>query len=163
MSSSAALPHSTPGTSAATQSPHITPAVRDVAYIALGSNLGDRAAHLAAARAALAALPGCRLIGESTIEETEPIGGPPQGRFLNQMLALETDLAPRALLAALQRIERIAGRERGERWGPRTLDLDIVCFASSRRVATDDLVVPHPALGQRHFWARELRELGAAS
>jgi 2-amino-4-hydroxy-6-hydroxymethyldihydropteridine diphosphokinase len=134
--------------------------LRDIAYIALGSNLGDRNAHLAQARAALAALPGSRLLAVSGIEETAPLGGPAQGPYLNQMAALETTLEPRALLAALQHIERDAGRTRDARWGPRTLDLDIVMLGS-QRVDEPDLTVPHRGLETRDFWRRELMELGA--
>jgi 2-amino-4-hydroxy-6-hydroxymethyldihydropteridine diphosphokinase len=133
--------------------------MRDIAYIALGSNLGDRHAHLAHARAALAALPESRLLAVSSIEETEPIGGPVQGAYLNQMVALETTLRPRALLAALQRIEHDAGRMRAQRWGARTLDLDIVTFAK-QAVSEPGLTVPHPGLETRTFWQRELAELG---
>ncbi|HJU68688.1 MAG TPA: 2-amino-4-hydroxy-6-hydroxymethyldihydropteridine diphosphokinase [Gemmatimonadaceae bacterium] len=132
--------------------------MRDIAYIALGSNLGDRSAHLAHARAALAALPHSRLLALSGIEETEPLGGPMQGAYLNQMAAIETALEPHALLAALQRIERDAGRLRVERWGARTLDLDIVKFGD-RQVNDPDLTVPHPGLATREFWQRELAEL----
>ena len=130
----------------------------DVAYIALGSNLGDRHAHLARARAALAALPGSRLLAESTIEETEPLGQLDQPRYLNQMVALETTLTPHELLNHLQEIEARAGRTRHVRWGSRTLDLDIVCFA--QQVAHEPgLRVPHPELEHRPFWQRELVEL----
>ena len=135
--------------------------MRDIAYVALGSNLGDRSAHLAHARAALAALPESRLLAVSGIEETAPLGGPVQGPYLNQMVALETTLEPRALMAALQRIEFDAGRSRNERWGPRTLDLDIVRFAE-QEVHDPDLTVPHPGVETRDFWRRELAELGAA-
>lgn len=135
--------------------------MRDIAYVALGSNLGDRSAHLAHARAALAALPESRLLAVSGIEETAPLGGPVQGPYLNQMVALETTLEPRALMAALQRIELDAGRSRNERWGPRTLDLDIVRFAE-QEVHDPDLTVPHPGVETRDFWRRELAELGAA-
>jgi 2-amino-4-hydroxy-6-hydroxymethyldihydropteridine diphosphokinase len=138
------------------------PRMRDIAYIALGSNLGDRNAHLAHARSALAALPGSRLLAVSGIEETAPLGGPVQPPYLNQMAALETTLEPRALLLALQRIERDAGRIRAVRWGPRTLDLDIVRFAE-QEVHDPDLTVPHPGLDTRDFWRRELAELGAAT
>lgn len=135
--------------------------MRDVAYIALGSNLGDRAALLAAARAALAALPGSRLLAESAVDETEPLGPAGQGAYLNQMIALETTLSPRELLAALQRIEAAHGRTRAVRWGPRTLDLDIVVF--ERQVVREpDLIVPHPELPNRDFWRRELAELQGA-
>jgi 2-amino-4-hydroxy-6-hydroxymethyldihydropteridine diphosphokinase len=135
--------------------------MRDIAYIALGSNLGDRDAHLAHARAALAALPESRLLAVSSIEETEPIGGPPQDCYLNQMAALETALDPHALLAALQHIERDAGRVREERWGARTLDLDIVKFGE-KDVRDPNLIIPHPGLDTRDFWQRELAELGGS-
>jgi 2-amino-4-hydroxy-6-hydroxymethyldihydropteridine diphosphokinase len=132
--------------------------VRDVAYIALGSNLGDREGHLAAARAAIAALPGTRIVACSIVEETAPIGPVLQGAYLNQMVAVETELGPRDLLDALQGIERRAGRARGVRWGPRTLDLDIVLF-ERQQVSDPDLVVPHPELPRRDFWRRELEEI----
>jgi 2-amino-4-hydroxy-6-hydroxymethyldihydropteridine diphosphokinase len=135
--------------------------VRDVAYIALGSNVGDRAAHLAAARSALAALPATRVLAVSSVEETAPLGGVPQEPYLNQMAAVETALSPRELLAALQGIERAAGRVRTVRWGARTLDLDIVLF-ERQRVSEPDLVVPHPELPNRDFWRRELDELRKA-
>ena len=129
----------------------------DVAFVALGSNLGDRAAYLARARDALAALPGTRIIGSSDVEETAPVGAVHQEPFLNQIVALETSLSPRALLAELQRIEQEAGRTRMLRWGPRTLDLDIVSFAG-QTVCEPDLVVPHPELRNRDFWRRELAQ-----
>jgi len=133
---------------------------RERAYIALGSNLGDRAEHLAAARAALAALPRTRLVAESRVEETAPLAGMEQPAYLNQMVLLETALAPRALLAACQAIERSRGRVRGEHWGARTLDLDIVRYGH-RRIADPDLIIPHPELSNRDFWIRELAELEA--
>lgn len=132
--------------------------MRDVAYIALGSNLGDRERYLSVARRAIARLPHTKLVAETPPEETEPIGPPGQGRYLNQMVAIETELAPHALLEALQRIEHQAGRVRTERWGPRTLDLDIVKF-EGQSVSDDALVVPHPALHDREFWQRELAVL----
>ena len=96
--------------------------------MALGSNLGDREGHLRTARAALAALPDTTLVSASTIEETTPLGGKQQPPYLNQMVLLETRLEPRQLLHALQTIEQVQGRKRTERWGSRTLDLDIVRF-----------------------------------
>jgi 2-amino-4-hydroxy-6-hydroxymethyldihydropteridine diphosphokinase len=81
-----------------------------------------------------------------------------QPPYLNQMVLLETALEPRALLQALQSIERGEGRRRAERWGSRTLDLDIVRFGD-RRVAETDLIIPHPELPNRDFWQRELAEL----
>jgi 2-amino-4-hydroxy-6-hydroxymethyldihydropteridine diphosphokinase len=133
---------------------------RDIAYVALGSNLGDRDAHLARARKALAAIPRSRVIAESSIEETAPLGPVDQDSYLNQMVALETELSPRELLSQLQRIEQAAGRTREVRWGPRTLDLDIVRYET--QTASDrDLVVPHPAAGTRDFWRREMAQLRA--
>ena len=132
----------------------------DLAYIALGSNLGDRHAHLAAAREALAAMPRSRVIAASTVEEPAPLGPPDQGAYLNQMVAIETALTPAELLAELQGIERRAGRVRDVRWGPRTIDLDIVAMREQR---SDDerCRVPHPELPNRDFWQRELAELHA--
>jgi 2-amino-4-hydroxy-6-hydroxymethyldihydropteridine diphosphokinase len=130
----------------------------DIAYIALGSNLGDRNATLLRARDAIAKFRDTRIIAESTIEETEPIGPIEQGPFLNQMIAVETDLSPHELLSALQRIERAGGRVRGERWGPRTIDLDIVMI-EGHELDDDTLTIPHPELPNRDFWQRELAEL----
>jgi len=140
----------------------MTDSARDIAYIALGSNLGDRHAYLSRAREAIAAIPETRIIAESTVEETAAIGPIEQGPYLNQMIALETSLPPRELLTALQTIEAREGRVRTERWGPRTLDLDIVRF--ERQVIDEPwLRVPHPELANREFWQRELDELGADS
>jgi len=132
------------------------------AFVALGSNLGDRAAHLDAARRALAALPGTRLIAASRVEETAPLGGMPQPPYLNQMVLLQTRLDPRELLEACQAIERAEGRVRTERWGARTLDLDIVRYGR-RHLAEPDLIIPHPELPNRDFWLRELAELESMS
>jgi 2-amino-4-hydroxy-6-hydroxymethyldihydropteridine diphosphokinase len=127
-------------------------------FVSLGSNLGDRARHLEAARHALGALPGTQLIATSSIEETTPLGGMNQPAYLNQMVLLETELEPRALLQACQEIERREGRTRTEHWGARTLDIDIVRFGN-RRVEESDLIIPHPELPNRDFWRRELAEL----
>jgi 2-amino-4-hydroxy-6-hydroxymethyldihydropteridine diphosphokinase len=134
------------------------PASAETVFVALGSNLGDRAAYLAAARDALARLPGTRIVALSDVEETAPIGPPGQGAYLNQMVAVDTMLDPAALLSHLHRIEQAQGRVRGERWGPRTLDLDIVRFGD-RRIASADLIVPHPELPHRAFWQRELAQI----
>lgn len=133
----------------------------EIAYVALGSNLGDRARYLAFARESLSAVPGTRLVGESTVEETAPVGLVDQPAFLNQMVSIETSLAPHELLAHAQRIEAAAGRERaGPRWGPRTLDLDIVRYGDVE-LSDGALTLPHPELQRRDFWLRGLRELGA--
>lgn len=126
--------------------------------IALGSNVGERETMLARARAAIAGLPGTRVVSVSRVEETLPVGGVKQGPFLNQMLLVETVLEPRELLSALLEIERSAGRVRVQRWGPRTLDCDIVVYGS-RVIREEGLVVPHPEVPNRAFWQRELAEL----
>ena len=132
--------------------------MRDVAYIALGSNLGDRERHLARAREAIDHLPATRLVAASSVEETDPLGGLDQPAYLNQMVAVETSLSPRELLDRLHAIETREGRVRRERWSPRTLDLDIVCF-DAQTAYEPGLEVPHPGLSSRDFWQRELAEL----
>jgi 2-amino-4-hydroxy-6-hydroxymethyldihydropteridine diphosphokinase len=127
-------------------------------YVALGSNLGDRAANLAFARQQLRRLPRTVLRAESRVAETDPIGPVPQGPYLNQMVLLHTELDPEELLEHLLAIEQAAGRIRRVRWGPRTLDLDIVRFGD-REVRQPDLVIPHPELSNRRFWIDEIAEL----
>jgi 2-amino-4-hydroxy-6-hydroxymethyldihydropteridine diphosphokinase len=132
--------------------------VSERAFVALGSNLGDRAAYLAAARSALSLLPTSRLTAASIVEETAPFGPAAQGPYLNQMVVMATSLPPVVLLGALQRIERSLGRVRRERWGARTIDLDLVRMDGiEMRSAT--LVLPHPGWLSRDFWRRELAEL----
>ena len=128
------------------------------ADVALGSNLGDRAAWLASARAALSLLPATRILAASSIEETIPFGPAAQGPYLNQMLALESALAPTTMLHALQAIERRLGRIRRERWGARVIDLDLVRVGAVT-MQSRALVLPHPGLPARAFWQRELAEL----
>ena len=131
-------------------------------YIGLGSNVGARAAHLAHARARLNTLPGTRVVATSRVEETAPIGPVPQEPYLNQMVLVETSLSPEELLAHCRKIEAERGRERHERWGPRTLDLDIVRYGS-RTIREPNLTIPHPELPNRDFWRREIAELEALS
>ena len=128
------------------------------AYVALGSNLGDRAAHLAYARRRLEQLPDTAVIASSRVEETAPLGPVAQGPYLNQMVLIETALSPEQLLTECRTIETERGRERHERWGPRTLDLDIVRYGE-RHIQTPTLVIPHPELPNRDFWQREIAEL----
>lgn len=131
---------------------------RERVYVALGSNLGDRHGYLEKARAALAKLPLTTVIAASKVEETDPVGPPGQGKYLNQMLLLETSLDPSRFLAQLHKIENDNGRVRGEKWGPRTLDLDIVRFGT-RRLRDAELILPHPEFPNRDWWQRELAEL----
>lgn len=130
------------------------------AYLALGSNLGDRHAHLRFALGALAALPGTTLLGVSGILETDPVGPVPQGKYLNAAAAIETRLGPHDLLARLHGIERAAGRDRatGERWGPRTLDLDLLLYAGVI-LNGPGLTVPHPRLHERLFVLEPLSQI----
>ena len=132
--------------------------MKDVAYIALGSNVGQREVFLAEGLRGIAALAKTRVLKQTEAEETAPLGPVAQGPFLNQMIAIETELTPHDLLAELQEIEKVAGRVRTERWGPRTLDLDIVLF-ERQTVGEPDLTVPHPELCNRDFWLRELATL----
>ncbi len=134
------------------------PGVAERVAIALGSNQGDRDAMLALARDRISRLPGTKLVKASAVEETAPLGPVTQGAYLNQMLLIETGLEPRALLDALLAIEQQAGRVRAERWGPRTMDCDIVLFGS-REIREPGLSVPHPELPNRDFWKRELSSL----
>jgi 2-amino-4-hydroxy-6-hydroxymethyldihydropteridine diphosphokinase len=130
-----------------------------LALIGLGSNLGDRKAQLDAAVAALAAAPSVALRAVSRYHETAPVGGPEgQGDYLNAAAAVETTLEPLALLHVLQEIERRAGRVRTVRWGPRTLDLDLLLFGD-RVIATGELQVPHPRMAERLFVLVPLAEI----
>jgi 2-amino-4-hydroxy-6-hydroxymethyldihydropteridine diphosphokinase len=136
----------------------VTAPVRHEAWIALGSNLGDRAAHLREALRALAGAGGVELLAASRLYESEPLG-PPQGPYLNAVARLRTSLAPRALLELLHGIEARAGRARGSaRWTARTLDLDLLSYADWC-LEEPDLVVPHPRLHERSFVLEPLREL----
>lgn len=128
------------------------------AYIALGSNLGDRETNLAFAREELGLLPTSRILARSAVEDTAPLGGREQPPYLNQMLLLETGLPPRVLLDACRAIEDAAGRVRRERWESRTLDIDIVRYGDLT-VNEADLTIPHPGLNDRDFWQREIREI----
>ena len=124
------------------------------AFLGLGSNLGDRLAYL---REAVASLPD--VVAVSPVYETSPVGGPEgQGPYLNCVVELSTDLGPRALLDVAHRLEAAAGRERGERWGPRTLDVDVL-LVDDLTVDEPDLVVPHPRMWERRFVLAPLADL----
>lgn len=127
------------------------------AFVAAGSNLGDRWANLGLAARALAAAPRVAVVRASHVWETAPLG-PPQPRYLNAVLELDTLLPPRALLAALQEVEAQARRQRGLRWGPRTLDLDLLLHGD-QVLAEPGLTLPHPGLARRRFVLEPLCEL----
>lgn len=134
------------------------------AAVAIGSNLGDRGAHVVAAIAALASLPRTRLTARSSVRETAAVGLPgrdPGGPYLNAVVLLSTKLPPRDLLAHLHEIERSRGRDRTAescRWMPRTLDLDLLLYGD---VVIDEpgLTIPHPRLHERRFVLEPLAEV----
>jgi 2-amino-4-hydroxy-6-hydroxymethyldihydropteridine diphosphokinase len=129
------------------------------AYIGLGANLGDRAGTLRDALAALDALDGIEVVAVSGFRETDPVGYLDQPRFLNGAAALETVLAPRELLDALLAVERSLGRTReGPRFGPRTIDLDLLLYGDES-FDEPGLTVPHPRLHERAFALEPLVEL----
>jgi 2-amino-4-hydroxy-6-hydroxymethyldihydropteridine diphosphokinase len=124
------------------------------AFLGLGSNLGDRTGYL---REAVAALPD--VVAVSAVYETAPVGGPgEQGPYLNCVVELDTGLSPRELLGWCRRLEEAAGRVREERWGPRTLDVDVL-WVEGAVVDEPDLVVPHPRMWERSFVLVPLADL----
>jgi 2-amino-4-hydroxy-6-hydroxymethyldihydropteridine diphosphokinase len=128
-------------------------------YLAMGSNLGDRDAHLAAALAALRETEGVEVVAVSPLYETDPVGPPPQGPYLNGAIELATSLTPDALLERLLEIEAGQGRTRGpDRNAPRTLDLDLLLYGD-RKLNAPHLEVPHPRLASRPFVLEPLCDL----
>lgn len=128
------------------------------AYVGLGSNLGDREATIRAALEALAALPDTALLRASSLYDTEPVGETEQPDFLNAVAELDTGLAPHQLLWNLMLIEKRLGRVRATRWGPRTIDLDLL-LAGDLVLDEPELQVPHPELTRRSFVLVPLVEL----
>jgi 2-amino-4-hydroxy-6-hydroxymethyldihydropteridine diphosphokinase len=129
-----------------------------IAYLGLGSNLGDRLANLQGAVDRLASEDGIRVDASSRVWETAPVGGPVQPDYLNAVVRVDTDLMPGELLAACRRAESALGRERTERWGPRTIDVDVLLY-DERAVDEPGLVVPHPRIAERAFVVLPLLEL----
>lgn len=130
-------------------------------FIGIGSNLGDRQAHMELARQQLAQLPDTQLIAFSTIIETQPVSHIPQGKYLNAAAELRTSLSPLELHKALVHIESLAGRPSLStrlKWGPRTLDLDILLY-DDRIISSGPLMVPHPLMHERQFVLKPLAEL----
>lgn len=128
------------------------------AFLGLGSNLDERLDHLQAAVDKLHAHPKIRVDAVSSVYETDPVGGPEQGAYLNVVARVATLLSPRRLLAAGAAIEQELGRERAERWGPRTIDIDILLYGN-RTIRKRTLEVPHPRLVQRPFALVPLMEV----
>ena len=127
------------------------------AHLALGSNLGDRLEMLRRATALLHAAPGLEVLRSSRVYETEPVG-PPQPAYLNAVLEVRTTLEPRDLLDACLGVEADLGRVRAERWGPRTIDVDVLTY-DRRTVDEPELKVPHPRMHERAFVLVPLLEL----
>lgn len=138
----------------------LTGVVTHRAAIAIGSNLGDRHATIHAGVRALARVPGVRVVRLSSLIQTDPVGPPGQGPYLNAAALLHTELEPRGLLDAMLGVERALGRDRsgGERWGPRTLDLDLLTY-DGLVLHEDGLTLPHPRLGERAFVLVPLAEI----
>jgi 2-amino-4-hydroxy-6-hydroxymethyldihydropteridine diphosphokinase len=128
------------------------------AYVGLGSNLGDSRAVLERALDALAALPGTRVTAASSLYATAPVGVTQQPEFLNRVAALETSLPPADLMARLLEIEAREGRVRSTRWGPRTIDLDILLYGDLA-ISGASLTVPHPEMTRRGFVLAPLAEI----
>jgi len=128
------------------------------AYLGIGSNLGDRLAHLQSAVDGLATTDGIDVAGVSGVYATDPAGGPEQGEYLNAVVAVETELSARDLLGVAHRLENEAARVRGERWGPRTLDVDVL-VVTGEEVHEPDLEVPHPRMWERGFVMAPLGDL----
>ena len=122
-------------------------------FLSLGSNIGDRRAYLSEA---IRSLPD--VVAVSQVYETDPVGGPDQGAFLNLVVELDTDLAPNELLGLCHRLETAANRIRDERWGPRTLDVDII-WMDGVQIDTERLTIPHARFRQRTFVLAPLRDL----
>lgn len=128
-------------------------------YIGLGANLGSRRATLARAVQDIDRIPGVMLVAQSSIYESAPMGPQDQPDYLNAVVAVLTDLSPPALLKAMQDIERAHGRRRGgERWGPRSLDLDLLVYGSLQSEG-HGLDIPHPGLVERNFVLYPLAEI----
>jgi 2-amino-4-hydroxy-6-hydroxymethyldihydropteridine diphosphokinase len=122
-----------------------------IAYIGLGSNIGEPREQVLSALDQMAGLPRCRLVARSPLYATTPVGPIPQPDYINAAAALATTLTPGELLAVLQQVERHHGRVRdGTRWGPRTLDLDLLVYGQ-RRLQQPDLQLPHPEMHRRAF------------
>ena len=128
------------------------------AHLALGSNLGDRRAHLQGAIDAMCAHDDVRVVAISKVYETDPVGGPEQGPYLNAVVAVDTDLDPHALLGLAQECERDAHRVRAERWGARTLDVDVLLYGDLR-LDEADLTIPHPRMWERGFVLAPLHDV----
>lgn len=131
------------------------------AYLGIGSNLGERLAYLQLAVDELAAADGVTVVGVSPVYETAPVGGPEQPDYLNAVVAVDTTLTAHELLRVAHAVETEAERVRSVRWGPRTLDVDVL-LVGDERIDDPDLVVPHPRMAERAFVVVPLADLDPA-
>ena len=132
-----------------------------LAYVGIGSNMGDPQRQVELAITMLNDLPGCRVVRRSSLYQSAPYGGVEQPDFINAVAVLETAVPPAILLSCCKELERSRGRDPdGERWGPRPLDLDILVYGDLC-VEADDLKIPHPGIAERNFVLLPLREIAA--
>ncbi|NQT06736.1 MAG: 2-amino-4-hydroxy-6-hydroxymethyldihydropteridine diphosphokinase [Candidatus Omnitrophica bacterium] len=129
-----------------------------VAFIGIGSNLGDRKRYVDTAMELMGNLEKIKVDKVSPLYETEPVGGPAQGMYLNGVVRIETDYSPRELLEKLMDIEITLGRERTVKNGPRTIDLDILTYGD-KKIEEKDLIIPHPRMNERDFVKYPLKDL----
>jgi 2-amino-4-hydroxy-6-hydroxymethyldihydropteridine diphosphokinase len=128
------------------------------AYIGIGSNVGDRAGYIGSAIKRIDATPDIKVEKVSPTYETDPVGGPPQGKFLNGVVKIETTLSARQLMDRLLEVEGELGRKRDLPNGPRVIDLDILTYGDLR-IEEDGLVIPHPRMNEREFVLRPLADI----
>lgn len=129
-----------------------------ICYLGIGSNLGKRRENIRKALDYLVKARKVKIEKVSRIHETDPVGGPAQGNYLNAAIKIETSLSPRALLKFLKETEKDLGRKKSVRFGPRIIDLDILLYAD-KIIRSDDLVIPHPRMFEREFVLKPLREI----
>ncbi|MCI0767596.1 2-amino-4-hydroxy-6-hydroxymethyldihydropteridine diphosphokinase [Bacillus sp. TL12] len=132
--------------------------MKNIAYVALGSNIGDRYAYLSQAIEMLNKNPHIRVEDVSSVYETDPVGYTEQNRFLNLVIKISTNLLPQELLKVTQKVENGLGRKREIRWGPRTVDLDILLY-NQENIEAENLIVPHPRMFERAFVIVPLLEI----
>ena len=131
-----------------------------ISFIGVGSNLDDPAARCAEAVCRISQVSGIKVLGQSSLYRTEPVGFEKQGWFINSVVEIRTVLNPHELLKVLQRIEDMMGRVRGPKWGPRIIDLDILLYGQEV-IEEDELVIPHPDLQKRRFVLEPLFEIAS--
>jgi len=132
--------------------------MRHIAYIAMGSNVGDKLLQCQKAISQILKVDRHKLLAQSSFYKTQPLGYPAQDWFINGVIKIETDLEPHQLLGSLKAIESCLGRRETFRWGPREIDLDLL-FCDDEQIQSEDLVLPHPRLHERQFALTPLAEI----